>query len=58
MTLQGIIVKKYSEIVELRPFSLFTRVDEEQSANAQWKLRALEWGAMHIDEYGNVKRAA
>jgi hypothetical protein len=50
MTRYGVIAFLY---YEPRPFSRFTRVPSEIKANKQWWKRALEWGELNIDKYGN-----
>jgi hypothetical protein len=52
MTRRGIIRLAYSNQVEARPFSRFTRVESEQKANEAWAERADSWGEKNFNEYG------
>lgn len=48
----GIIVKYYSETEE-RPFSRFTQNKDEIKKNVEWTERAMTWGKLNVDKYGN-----
>lgn len=49
MTRIGAVCRFYSDLVELAP-SRFTQTRE----HAEWRERAIEWGDMHVDSYGNL----
>jgi hypothetical protein len=53
MTRIGIVMQKYGELVEPRPYSLFTSDPDEGEANHAWQARAMEWGATRVDQWGN-----
>jgi len=52
MTLTGRIRELYSQMVEHRPYSRFTKDKKQILANCQWAKRAEEWGAIHVDAWG------
>ena len=52
MTRTGIIRLAYSNQVEARPFSIFTKIESEQKDNEAWAGRADAWGKKNFNEYG------
>lgn len=55
MTRLGIIVRLYGIHVEPRPFSRFTKDEEERAANQRWMQRATVWGATRVDAHGHFE---
>ena len=53
MTRMGVVLQLYSEMVERRPFSRFSKDPKEILANCNWIKRAEEWGNVHVDAWGH-----
>lgn len=57
MTTTGLMRQLYSDYVEPRPYSRFTSEDNEQQANDDWALRAIDWAKRYMNEAGGLNQA-